>query len=218
MYKTVLFNLDGTIIDSAEGIINSFSYTFRKLGLPSVPREEMGVFIGPPLLYSFETICGLSKDEARRAVEIYREYYREKGIYEIRVYEGIEELLKKLKESGKKVLLATSKYELYDLQIIERLGFAEYFDFAAGSLAGGERGTKAEVIEYALAAVGAEKESTVMVGDRMHDIAGAKAAGIASIGVLFGYGTREELEANGASHIAADTREIYDAICAKEKN
>lgn len=215
MYETVLFDLDGTIIDSAEGIINSFNYTFRALGLPFVPREKMGIFIGPPLLYSFETICGLSKERALRAVEIYREYYREKGIYEIRAYEGMEELLKKLKKSGKRLLLATSKYELYAVKILENLGFAKYFDFAVGSLAGGERGTKAEVIEHALALSGAEKQSAVMVGDRMHDAVGAHKAGIDSIGALWGYGTREELESNGAAHVAADMREIYDIICAQ---
>lgn len=215
MYETVLFDLDGTLIDSAEGIINSFAHTFRTLGLPEVPRGEMGKFIGPPLLYSFETICGCTHEQAQRAVEIYREYYKEKGIYEICVYSGMGELLKKLRASGKTLVLATSKYELYAKQILENIGFSGYFDFAAGSLACGERGTKAEVIEYALAAVGAEKKSAVMVGDRMHDTFGASQAGIDSIGVLFGYGTRAELEANRATHIAATADDIFEIICRK---
>ena len=215
MYETVLFDLDGTVIDSAEGIMNSFAYAFSRLGLPAVPRAEMGKFIGPPLLYSFETICGLSRAEAERAVEIYREYYKEKGMYEIRVYGGVGELLKKLCASGKKLVLATSKYELYAKQIIENIGLAGYFSFAAGSLAGGERGTKAEVIEYALAAVGVEKQSAVMVGDRMHDMIGAREAGIDSIGVLFGYGTREELLSHGATHIAETAEEIFEIVCRK---
>lgn len=217
MYETVLFDLDGTIVDSAEGIMNSFSYAFGVLGLPQMPREEMGVFIGPPLLYSFENICGLSQEQAQHAVEIYREYYKEKGMYESRVYEGFGELLQNLKAQGKRLMLATSKYELYALQIIENLGFSHYFDFAAGSLKGGERGTKKEVIEYVLAATGADKKSAVMVGDRMHDIVGAREASIASIGVLFGYGTREELASNGARHIAENTEEIFDIICGKQK-
>ncbi|MBQ8448220.1 MAG: HAD hydrolase-like protein [Clostridia bacterium] len=215
MYETVLFDLDGTVIDSAEGIMNSFAYAFSRLGLPAVPRAEMGKFIGPPLLYSFETICGLSRAEAERAVEIYREYYKEKGMYEIRVYGGVGELLKKLFASGKKLVLATSKYELYAKQIIENIGLAGYFSFAAGSLTGGERGTKAEVIEYALTAVGAEKQSAVMVGDRMHDMIGAREAGIDSIGVLFGYGTREELLSHGATHIAETAEEIFEIVCRK---
>ncbi len=213
MYETVIFDLDGTIIDSAKGIINSFTYTFEKLGLPIPPREEMGVFIGPPLLYSFETICGLGNEEAERAIEIYREYYREKGIYEIRVYEGAEELLRKLKANGKRTLLATSKYEPYALQILENIGFSEYFDFAAGSLAGGERGTKAEVIEYALTCTDAERTTAVMVGDRMHDTKGARDVGIDSIGVLYGYGSREELSAGGATHIAATADDIFGIVC-----
>ncbi len=215
MYETVIFDLDGTLIDSAEGIMNSFEYAFERLGLPAMPRGEMGVFIGPPLEYSFEKICGLGKAEAERAVEIYREYYREKGMYESRVYAGVEELLKKLVSRGKRILLATSKYEPYALQIIENIGFAGYFDFAAGSLAGGERGSKAEVIEYALTRTGADKKTAVMVGDRMHDTVGAREAGIDSIGVLWGYGSRTELCGGGAAHIAQTPEEIAEIVCSE---
>ena len=215
MYETVVFDLDGTIIDSAEGIMNSFTYALSAMGLPVPPREEMGVFIGPPLLYSFEKICALPREQAERAVEIYREYSREKGMYEITVYEGVEALLQKLKAAGKRIVLATSKYEPYALKILENIGLAEYFDFAAGSLAGGERETKAEVIEYALLRTGAEKKTAVMVGDRMHDMLGAKEAGIASVGVLYGYGSRAELLESGAVHIAETHGEIYGIICKK---
>ncbi len=213
MYNTVMFDLDGTIIDSAEGIMNSFAYTFERLGLPAVPREEMGVFRGPPLHYSFGTLCGLGEEGAECAVEIYREDYREKGMYEIKVYEGVEELLRGLKARVKRILLASSKYEPYALRIIENIGFSEYFDFVAGSLSGGERGTKAEVIEYALACTGAEKESAVMVGDRIHDIAGARESGVDSIGVLWGYGSRAEL--SSAIYTAEVPAEILSIACAE---
>lgn len=213
MYETILFDLDGTLIDSAEGIMNSFEYTFRKLGMPRVPRGEMGRFIGPPLLYSFETICGLSAAEAAHAVELYREYFSTRGIFEIRVYSGMEELLQKLRAAGKKLVLATSKYELYAAKTLENIGFAGYFDFVAGSEKDGGRGTKVQVIEYAIACTGAEKSSTVMIGDRMHDTEGARAAGVDSIGVLFGFGTRTELEEHGATYVAADAGEIYNIIC-----
>ncbi|MBQ8404228.1 MAG: HAD family hydrolase [Clostridia bacterium] len=218
MYNTILFDLDGTLIDSAEGIKNSFRYAFAKLGLPEPTDEYLNNFIGPPLLDSFKNFCGFPPEKAAHAVEVYREYFAEKGVYQNRVYDGIEELLKKLKASGKTLVLATSKYELYALQIIENLGFSEYFDFAAGSLADGGRGTKAEVIEYALASIGAaDKKSAVMVGDRMHDIEGAKAVGIDSIGVLFGFGSREELESHGATHIAATPASVYALIAGEEK-
>jgi phosphoglycolate phosphatase len=215
MYETVLFDLDGTIIDSAEGIMNSFEYTFRKLGLPVPAREEMGVFIGPPLHYSFETICGLGAEGAARAVEAYREYFSEKGIYESRVYEGIGELLRALKENGKRLLIATSKYELYARQILERLGFSGFFDLIVGSEKDGGRSTKKEVIEYALAFAAVKKEAAVMVGDRMHDTVGAREAGIDSIGILYGFGSEEELVSGGATHIAPTPADIYRIICEK---
>ena len=213
MYETVLFDLDGTIIDSSEGIMNSFEYTFRKLGLPVPTREEMNVFIGPPLHYSFENICGLSKQGAERAVEIYREYFAERGVRENRVYDGMEKLFAKLCARGKRLLLATSKYELYAVQILENLGFMKYFSFVAGSQKDGGRGTKREVIEYALACAGASKESAVMVGDRMHDTLGASEAGIDSIGVLFGFGSKEELISAKATYIAESPEDIFRMIC-----
>ena len=213
MYETVIFDLDGTVIDSAEGIMNSFAYAFGRMGLPARPRSEMGVFIGPPLLYSFETICGLERAEAERAVEIYREYYREKGTYEIKVYDGVEELLKKLKAHGRHILLATSKYEPYAVQILRNIGLYEYFELAAGSLAGTERGTKAEVIKYALERTGAARETAVMVGDRMQDTVGAREAGVDSIGALWGYGSRAELSGGGATHIASLPEDVLAIAC-----
>ena len=213
MYETVIFDLDGTIIDSAEGIINSFTYTFRKLGVPVPPRDGFGIFIGPPLLYSFENICGLGKEGAVRAVEIYREYFSEKGIYQNTVYGGIENLLAELKKRGKTILLATSKYELYALKILENIGLSKYFSFIAGSEKDGGRGTKAEVISYVLEKTGAKKESAVMVGDRMHDTMGAREVGIDSIGALWGYGSEEELSSGGATHIARVPKEILEIAC-----
>jgi phosphoglycolate phosphatase len=213
MYETVIFDLDGTLIDSAEGIINSFAYTFRKLGLPVPPRGEFGVFIGPPLFYSFETICGLGREGAARAVEIYREYFGENGVHQNTVYSGIENMLAELCARGKTLLLATSKYELYALQILENLGLAKYFSFIAGSLKDGGRGTKAEVISYVLQETGARKESAVMVGDRMHDTVGAREAGVDSIGVLWGYGSRAELCGGGAAHIANTPADVIKIVC-----
>ena len=213
MYETVIFDLDGTIIDSAEGIINSFTYTFRKLGLPVPPRGEMGVFIGPPLLYSFGTICGLGNEKAVEAVEIYREYFGKYGVHQNTVYAGAENMLAELCARGKTLLLATSKYELYAVQILENLGLSKYFSFIAGSEKDGGRGTKAQVISYALCKTGTAKESAVMVGDRMHDTAGAAEAGVDSIGALWGYGSRTELEGGGATYIAYSPEEVLKIVC-----
>lgn len=213
MYNTVLFDLDGTIIDSAEGIKNSFRYTFNHFGLPYPTDEYLNQFIGPPLLDSFKNFCGFSDEKAAHAVEVYREYFSKKGVFQNYVYEGMEALLKKLYENGKKLILATSKYELYAIQILEHLDLAGYFDFVAGSLKDGGRGSKFEVISYVLEACKIDdKKSAVMVGDRMHDIIGANEAGIDSIGVLFGFGTREELEEHGATHIAKMPKDIYDIV------
>lgn len=213
MYETILFDLDGTLIDSAKGIKNSFRYTFDKFGLPEPTDEYLNNFIGPPLLYSFESILGFPHEKAVYAVEVYREYFSEKGVFENYLFDGIVGLLQKLKSDGKKLIVATSKYELYALQILENLGIMQYFDFAAGSLKDGGRGTKAEVISYVLDKCGiTDLSSAVMVGDRMHDTDGAKAVGIDSIGVTFGFGTRKELEAHGSTHIAESADDIYRIV------
>jgi len=181
-------------------------------------RAKLNRFIGPPLHESFQVFYGFSQEDSVRAVEVYREYYAEHGIYQICVYRGMDSLLRRLKMSGKRIILATSKYELYAVQILENIGFSAFFDLVAGSLKDGVRGTKSEVIEYALERTGADKKSAVMVGDRMHDTAGACAVGIDSIGVLFGYGTEKELLSGGATHIASTPDEIFEIVCRKEQS
>lgn len=214
MYSIILFDLDGTLIDSEEGIVNSFLYTHEKLGLPLPEKDFIRKnFIGPPLLDSFGKLCGLSEEGAQRAVEIYREYFSAKGVLQFSVYEGIEDILKRLSAEGKALALATSKYELYAMQIMEMTGLSKYFKLMVGSLKDGGRGSKAEVIEYALKRLRAEdKSQAVMVGDRLHDIEGAKAAGIDSIGVLYGFGELSELVAHGATHIAVSPEDIASII------
>lgn len=208
-YDVILFDLDGTLTDPGLGITNSVAYALKKYGITAESREELYKFIGPPLHKSFEMFYGFSEKEAMRAVEYYREYYKEKGIYENSVYDGIENLLEKLKEAGKKVIVATSKPEVFAKEIIRHFSLDEYFFYVAGSNLDGSRTVKAEVIEYALAEGGVtDKSSVVMIGDREHDIIGAKKAGVDSIGVLFGYGSREELEAAGATHIADTVESI----------
>lgn len=211
--RTILFDLDGTLTDSGEGIMNSVEYALNKYGITVEDREQLRSFVGPPLAEQFSRFCGFSEEEGYRAVEVYREYFSVKGIYENEVYEGIMEVLAELKERGYQLCMATSKPEKFAKIIAEHFDFAKYFDVIAGSLMNGERCKKAEVIEYVLDACGAtDRDAVLMVGDRCYDILGAKAAGTHSMGVLFGYGSREELEEAGAELIAETPAEIAELL------
>lgn len=208
-YDVVLFDLDGTLTDPAIGITNSVMHALKKYGISVENRAELYKFIGPPLHESFEKFYGFSRDEALQAVEYYREYYRDKGIYENVVYDGVEEMLKILFEKGKKIILATSKPEIFAREILRYFNLEKYFYYSAGANLDGSRTDKAEVIEYALREGGVnDKSSVVMVGDREHDIIGANKNGLDSIGVLFGFGSREELESAGATYIAETVEDI----------
>lgn len=213
MYDILLFDLDGTIVDSSLGITNSAIYALEKFGIRVEDRRELYRFIGPPLVESFSKFYGFSEQDARRAVEYYRERYRESGIFENEVYEGIPELLATLRADGKRIVLATSKPETFARRILEHVALDSYFDVIAGATLDRTRDTKESVIRYALGQLmhGGEG-SAVMIGDRLHDVEGARAVGIDSIGVLFGFGSREELEAAGATYIAATVGEIQDIV------
>lgn len=208
-YDWILFDLDGTLTDPAQGITNSIAYALWKMGRAVPDRKELTRFIGPPLLETFRMDFGFSEDEAGTALRYFRAYFSEKGIYENRIYEGIGELLGALKMSGKMLAVATSKPEPFAVRILEHFGIADYFSCVAGSRIDETRTEKADVIRYALEKAGKFADRTaVMVGDRMYDILGARAAGIASVGVLYGFGTREELAAAGAPFLAADIEEV----------
>ena len=208
-YGVALFDLDGTLIDSGEGITNSVAYSLRKFGIEIKDKTELYRFIGPPLHESYENFYGFSKEKAKTAVEYYREYYREKGIFENQVYEGVEELLKTLYDAGKLLIVATSKPKLFAEQILNYLDLAKYFTYIAGANMDGTMTKKAEVIQYALTTADVSDFSkAVMIGDREHDILGAKAVGVDAIGVLFGYGDYEELKNAGADYIVKKAEEI----------
>lgn len=203
MYDHILFDLDGTLTDPGEGITNSVAYALEKWHIQEPDRTKLYRFIGPPLDESFMKYYGFSWAQAQRAVEYYREYFQDRGIFENEVYEGIEELLQKLKAAGKQIILATSKPEEYAKRILIHFGLNRYFDFVAGATMDGKRQKKADVIFYALANCGiTDLARVVMIGDREHDVLGARQAGVDSIGVLYGYGDRQELEAAGATCIA----------------
>lgn len=202
-YDIFFFDLDGTIIDSSVGITNSVKYTLRKYGIEETDREKLYPFIGPPLTDSFARFYGFSDEKSVEAVKFYREYYSENGIYENEVYSGLEDTLKELRRLGKKLVVATSKPEVFARKILEYLKLDTYFDYIAGMELNGNRATKAEVISYAFSACGIDDPSKVlMVGDREHDVIGAHKAGIDCLGVLYGFGSLEELENAGADAIA----------------
>ncbi len=212
-YTCVLFDLDGTLTDPAVGITNSVAFALERFGIHNKDRRELYPYIGPPLVRAFEELAGLSHEDAEKALGYYREYFAPKGIYENKPYEGMIETLRKLKKAGKRLLVATSKPELYARRIIEHFGMAEFFDFVAGASMDEKRVKKGDVIRYCLDECGiAEREGLLMVGDRRHDMEGAAENGIDSMGVLYGYGGREELETAGATYIVSAPEEIAKLI------
>ncbi len=209
MYNTILFDLDGTLTDPGIGITNSVAYALAKWNIKVEDRRELYKFIGPPLLDSFAEYYGFSEEECQQAVVYYREYFRSNGIYENEVYPGVVEMLTELKNAGKKVVLATSKPEEFALIILKHFDLFKYFDFVAGATMDESRSKKADVITYALEKSGVtDKNDVIMVGDRKHDVIGAKENNLDCIGVLFGYGDREELESAGAKYIAETVADI----------
>lgn len=213
MYKYVLFDLDGTLTNSELGITKSVQHALKRFGIEVEDRTKLRPFIGPPLGESFRVYYGLSEEESKKAIEYYRERFSVKGLYENEVYEGVEKTLQTLKNSGKKLIVATSKPEKFTMIILEYFDLLKYFDFVAGATMDGSRGEKADVIRYALEISGIEdKSEAIMIGDRKFDILGAKENGLASIGVLYGFGDREELTAAGADYIAECAEDIAEIL------
>lgn len=209
MYDYFLFDLDGTLTDPGLGITNSVAYALGKYGITVEDRRELYPFIGPPLRQSFSEFYGFDEEKTKEAVAFYREYFSEKGLFENEVYEGIPEVLSQLKQAGKKLLVATSKPEEFTNRILEHFGLAEYFDFVAGATMDETRNEKADIIAYALKQIAdADKSKIVMIGDRKFDILGARENGIDSIGVLYGYGPRAELEEAQATYIVEKPEEL----------
>ena len=214
-YKIAIFDLDGTITDSGSGIINSIRYALEKYRLPVPEEKVLRTFIGPPLKEQFQAVCGLNEEESARMVDAYREYYTEKGIFENSVYSGVPEMLERLKESGARILMATAKPEKFARRIAEHFDFAKYFEFIGGACMDGRRTDKYEVIEYVIDQCGIseeERKRAIMIGDRSHDMIGAGKAGQHSLGILYGYGDRGELEAADAEMIAETPEEVCELI------
>ncbi len=203
----ILFDLDGTIIEPSEGIFQSINYAMKKMNRPELSLSVLKTFIGPPLEDSFGSL-GMTAEEAKDAIFYYREFYQETGIHLFTVYEEIEMVLKTLSQE-KQIYLATSKPEVFAEIILKKLNFHQYFSGIYGANLEGTRSHKADVIRYVMEqATISAVDQVVMIGDRKHDIIGANKNNIESIGVLYGFGDKKELEDAGATKLAAEVSDL----------
>ena len=208
-FDTILFDLDGTLTDPAIGITNSVIYSLKKFGITVTDRKELYSFIGPPLIDSFMSFYGFSKEKAQLAIEYYREYFKEKGIFENTPYNGVASLLYDLKANNKKLILATSKPLIFAKRILKHFDLYKYFDLVVGATLDGSLGEKSEIIAEALRQLKkVNLTHCAMIGDRKFDIEGAINNGITPIGVLYGYGSKEELNNAGAQFLAENIEQL----------
>lgn len=213
-WENLLFDLDGTLTDSAPGIFNSIRYALRVMGEPEPSLERLRLCVGPPLWESFERQFGLRGERNLESVDQFRVYYEKTGIFENRVYEGIPELLDALRKAGYRLAVASSKKEESVRRVLEHFDLMKYFDYAGGSDENVGRIEKSDVVRYTLDVLGEPDPSrAVMIGDREHDVLGARACGVEAIGVLWGYGGKEELLAAGAHEIAASPEDLARRLC-----
>jgi phosphoglycolate phosphatase len=211
-YVHILFDLDGTLTDPYEGITNSIKYALGKFGVYEQDAGKFRLCIGPPLEKLFREYYFSNVDTAKKAVEYYREYFSEKGIYENILYDGTEAVLRELNKRNKKCFLATSKPEVFARRILRHFHIDKYFMDITGSNLEGTFAEKTDIIEYVIRHGNLNKEQTIMVGDTRHDIRGARENAIASIAAAYGYGTREELENENPTYICAAIADILRII------
>ncbi len=206
----LLFDLDGTLTDPKEGITKAVQYALKHYGIQVDDLDSLCPFIGPPLKDSFQKYYDFPEAQAKEAIQVYRKYFSVKGWSQNKVFPGIPEMLGELKAAGKKLYLATSKPEVFAKQILEHFGLTSYFEFIGGADLEETRVRKGDVIGYVLENCGLsdKKEKILMVGDREHDVLGAREQGIECVGVLFGYGDRAEMEACHAAYIAESINEL----------
>ena len=212
MYKVILFDLDGTLTESGEGITKSVQYALEKLGQPEPDLKKLEVFVGPPLLQQFMKYAGLDEETAVRAVEYYRERYTDIGIFENQVYPGVEDMLDKLRGKGYILAVASSKPERFVKKVLDHFDLTKYFHEIVGSEMNGGRISKADVIEEALDRLhmGDHRDQVIMVGDKEHDVFGARKAGLKCLAVSYGYGSEEELKNANPLKIVDSAQEVID--------
>lgn len=207
-FDFVLFDFDGTVADTSKGIFTCASIAVKKLGFPALNAEQLRSFVGPPLLDSFMRTLSIDKGTAEEAVKIYRANYSENGIYMFELYEGMDSLIRTLHANGTKLAIASAKPEKFIRKIIEHLGYGKFFGAISAPDFKNTDSSKTALVESACAQLSADKSKTVMVGDRHFDILGAREAGVKSIGVTYGFGSKEELEQAGADYIADSVKAL----------
>ena len=210
--KYLLFDLDGTVTNSAPGIIDSAVFAIKQMGFEVPPMSVLKQFVGPPLRYSFAHYVGMSELQAEQAIAIYRESYAAGGIYNNSLYDGVKEFLEKAKSSGKVLLLATSKPEKSVYVVLDYLGIRKYFDFVSAASFSPELDSKTKIIERAISMCDCEKSDCVMIGDRLYDVEGATNNGIECIGILNGSGLYDELNNAGAVLIVEDYKTLSEIL------
>ena len=212
-YDVIAFDLDGTLSDPARGLIQGFVYCFKKLGMPYENEESLRKYIGPSLYEEWQEDFGFTPDEANNAIEIFREYYNIYGWWDNDLYEGIPAILDELKRAGKKIVLATSKPLDTAKSILKLFGLTKYFDFVGGATSH-QNDQKWQVLNWSLSSVGVDLNDPValakcvLIGDRKYDAEGAKICGIDSIGVLYGHGTKEEMQTSGFTALVENVSDI----------
>lgn len=211
MMDYILFDFDGTVFDTAEGITKCVQYALNKMGIEAQASELM-CFAGPPLMEMFALKYGMSDEESKKATELYRERYAPVGWSECRPFEGMHEMLLRLKAEGKTLAVATSKPEHLALKILGEYGMLDDFDLVCGATLDGSRSKKWEVVEYALGRLGISSDQAVMVGDRKYDVIGAKKCGLDCVGVRFGYAEEGELEEHGAVYVAETPDDLFEYL------
>ncbi|MFJ8244581.1 HAD family hydrolase [Peribacillus asahii] len=212
-YQVILFDLDGTLSDPKIGITKSVQYALQKMGIDEPDIDKLECFIGPPLKVSFTEYYDFNEENTQRAIDYYRERFKDKGMFENKLYSNISLLLKSLKEQQYTLVVATSKPTVFSEQILKYFNIDQYFDFVVGSNLDGTRTAKTEIIQYILDKYNKYKlDDFIMIGDRKYDMIGAKNTGIDSIGVTYGYGSFEELSDSHPTHIVNSVEEIKDIL------
>ena len=214
-YDFLLFDMDGMLVDTREGILKCAAHALCAFGIEVEDLSSLTKFVGPPLSYSFTEFYGLSPEDAKKAVAIYRERYSAKGQYECYVFDGVPEMLQALLKKGYRLCIATSKLESYAKAMLDRLGIGCYFEQVIGATPDEAISTKDEVIEASLVRMGiTDRQRALMIGDRKHDVLGAKKCGLDSFGVYMGCAEESEHEAAGATYIANSIQSLQDALLA----